>query len=111
MSDVRAKARNPVPNAVPAPDHRSGPRSRQLKSGIIVLNRRCSTLACTIRDIGDSGARLRLGTVMDLADEFELIFLNDRKIVTVRKCWHIHPECGVMFTGLMRAAPPLSTFN
>lgn len=109
MSDVRVK--DPVPTDVPAFEHRSAPRSRQLKSGVIVLNRRCSTLACTIRDIGDFGARLRLGSVINLADEFELIFLNDRKIVAVRKCWHTHPECGVMFIGPMQAAPPLSSFN
>jgi hypothetical protein len=109
MSDVRVK--DPVPVDVQAPEHRSAPRSRQLKSGVIVLNRRCSTLACTIRDIGDSGARLRLGSIVNLADEFELIFLNERKIVAVRKCWHTHPECGVTFIGPMQAAPPLSRFQ
>lgn len=107
MSDPRATAGSAPPHAVPEADHRSTKRARQLKSGIIVLNQRRSTLACTIRDLSSSGARLRLGSVVSLPDEFELIFVNDRKIVSVRKCWHTHPECGVMFVGPMQPAPPL----
>jgi hypothetical protein len=45
--------------------------------------------------------------VVVLPDEFELIFVNDRKIVPVKKCWHSHPECGVSFAGPMSPAPPL----
>jgi hypothetical protein len=90
-------------------ENRSSRRLRQLKAGIIVFNERRSTLACTIRDISDSGARLRLGSVVTLPEDFELIFVNDRKIVPVRKCWHTHPECGIVFVGAMQTAPPFST--
>lgn len=93
--------------AAAAADHRSDRRAKQLKSGIIVTNGRKSTLACTIRDVSTSGARLRLGSVVNLPEEFELIFVNDRKIVPVKKCWHTHPECGVTFIGRMRPAPAL----
>jgi hypothetical protein len=109
MSDVRAKRANSAASDKPETEARSGRRARQLKSGIIVFNERRSTIACTIRDVSDSGARLRPSGLVNLPDEFELIFINDRKIITVRKCWHSHPECGVMFTGAMRTAPPLSS--
>jgi hypothetical protein len=107
MPDATELAGSAKPPAVSNTEHRAGQRTRQLKSGIIVFNQRRSTLACTIRDISTSGARLKLGSVVVLPDEFELIFVNDRKIVPVKKCWHSHPECGVSFSGPMSPAPPL----
>jgi hypothetical protein len=108
MSDARAAGNGPAPHSLPDADHRSGRRQKQLKSGIIVLNDRRSTLACTIRDISETGARLKLGSVVNLPEDFELIFVNERKIVPVQKCWHSHPECGVRFTGPLRPAPMLA---
>jgi len=108
MSDARAAGGGTAPQSVLEAEHRKGRRQKQLKSGIIVLNDRRSTLACTIRDISESGARLKLGSVVNLPEAFELILVNDRKIVPVQKCWHSHPECGVAFTGPMRPAPTMA---
>jgi hypothetical protein len=105
MSDARAAGEGGAPQSVLETEHRKGRRQKQLKSGIIVLNDRRSTLACTIRDVSETGARLKLGSVVNLPLDFELIFVNERKIVPVQKCWHNHPECGVAFTGPMRPAP------
>lgn len=108
MSDARAAGGGTASQLVLEAEHRKGRRQKQLKSGIIVLNDRRSTLACTIRDISESGARLKLGSVVNLPEAFELILVNDRKIVPVQKCWHSHPECGVAFTGPMRPAPTMA---
>src|SRR5688500_84668 len=108
MSDARAAGGGTAPQSVLEAEHRKGRRQKQLKSGIIVLNDRCSTLACTIRDISETGARLKLGSVVNLPENFELIFVNERKIVPVQKCWHSHPECGVRFTGPIQPAPTLA---
>ena len=108
MPNATELAGSAQPPAVSNTEHRAGQRTRQLKSGIIVFNQRRSTLACTIRDISASGARLKLGSVVALPDEFELIFVNDRMIVPVRKCWHTHPECGVIFIGPKQPAPALA---
>jgi hypothetical protein len=105
MSDARAAGGGAAPQSALEAEHRKGRRQKQLKSGIIVLNDRRSTLACTIRDVSETGARLKLGSVVNLPEDFELIFVNERKIVPVQKCWHSHPECGVAFTGPMRPAP------
>jgi|SoiMetStandDraft_2_1073263.scaffolds.fasta_scaffold429886_2 hypothetical protein len=105
MSDARAAGGGAAPQSALESEHRRRRRQKQLKSGIIVLNDRRSTLACTIRDISETGARLKLGSVVNLPPAFELIFVNERKIVPVQKCWHSHPECGVEFTGPMRPAP------
>jgi PilZ domain len=108
MSDARAAGGGTASQSALEAEHRSGRRQKQLKSGIIVMNDRRSTLACTIRDISESGARLKLGSVVNLPQDFELILVNERKIVPVQKCWHSHPECGVSFTGPMRPAPTLA---
>lgn len=105
MSDARAPGGGATPQSALESEHRKDRRQKQLKSGIIVLNDRRSTLACTIRDVSETGARLKLGSVVNLPEDFELIFVNERKIVPVQKCWHSHPECGVAFTGPMRPAP------
>jgi hypothetical protein len=108
MSDARAAGGGSAPQSALEADHRKGQRQKQLKSGIIVINERRSTLACTIRDISETGARLKLGAVVNLPEAFELILVNERKIVAVQKCWQNHPECGVAFTGPMRPAPAMS---
>jgi hypothetical protein len=102
MSSSRAGDGPVLPGAS---DKRGSGRLRQLKSGIIVLNDRRSTLGCMIRDLSDTGARLKFGSVVVLPDEFELIFVQERKIVGVRKCWHRQSECGVTFTGPKRPVP------
>ncbi len=108
MSDSTAASGDAAHHSALDGDHRNDRRQKQLKSGIIVLNDRCSTLACTIRDISETGARLKLGSVVNLPENFELIFVNERKIVPVQKCWHSHPECGVRFTGPIQPAPMLA---
>ena len=110
MSDARApNGSGALAEAPLQADQRSGRRQKQLKAGIIVLNYRRSTLACTIRDVSAMGARLRLGSVVNLPENFELIFVNERKIVRVMKCWHSHPDCGIEFKGEMLPAPNLAS--
>jgi hypothetical protein len=55
-------------------DKRRGPRRRVLKGGIVAFNDRRSTLPCIVRDISETGARLRMETMSVLApDRFLLI--------------------------------------
>jgi hypothetical protein len=105
MSSSRAGDGPALPGASLQVDKRGSGRLRQLKSGIVVLNDRRSTLGCMIRDVSDTGARLKFGSVVVLPDEFELIFVQERKIVGVRKRWHRQSECGVTFTGPRRPVP------
>jgi hypothetical protein len=105
MSSSRAE-NGPAPaGASLQVDKRDRGRLKQLKSALIVLNDRRSTLACMIRDVSESGARLKFGSVVGLPAEFELIFVQERVIVSVRKTWQRHAECGVTFTGPKRPVP------
>ena len=83
-------------------------RHRQLKNGIIVYNQQRASIGCVIRDISETGAKLRLNGAADLPHEFELVLLKERKIVPASLTWHNHPDCGVSFTGPMRPAPRLA---
>ena len=89
-------------------ESRGAQRHRQLKNGIIVFNQQRGSVGCVIRDISDTGAKLRLNGPADLPHEFELVLLKERKIVPASLSWHNHPDCGVSFTGPMRPAPRLA---
>ena len=55
-------------------DHRRSDRHRVLKGGRIVFNNGNSTIACTIRDLSLTGARLKVATSVGIPDEFKLVF-------------------------------------
>jgi hypothetical protein len=57
----------------PQVERRQSPRRRVLKGGIIAFNDRYVTLPCTVRDLSDGGARLRVEGSMTAPDTFELI--------------------------------------
>lgn len=54
-------------------EKRKVPRRRVLKAGIVAFNERFSTLPCTVRDISESGARIRMDGTLTAPDTFELI--------------------------------------
>src|SRR5690606_16497498 len=54
------------------PDKRRAPRKRILKGATIAFNDRSSTMSCVVRDISDTGARLRLTKGQVVPSRFEL---------------------------------------
>jgi PilZ domain len=61
----------------PRPERRQAPRRRVLKGAIVAFNDRRSTLPCTVRDISDTGARLRIDGFINAPDTFDLIIEID----------------------------------
>jgi len=55
-------------------DHRRTPRHKTLKGGRVVFNQGNSTIACTIRDLSDTGARLKVASSIGIPDGFTLVF-------------------------------------
>ena len=78
-------------------ENRSGERRRLLKGGIIAFSGRHATLPCMVRDISDSGARLRVGDVSAVPDTFELIVELDGLEVDCEVTRRGHNEIGVKF--------------
>jgi hypothetical protein len=58
-------------------DKRRSLRRRVLKGGIVAFNDRHSTLPCSVRDVSDTGARLRVTGSVSVPDTFELIIELD----------------------------------
>jgi hypothetical protein len=59
------------------PERRQTQRRRVLKGGIVAFNDHYSSLPCTVRDISDTGARLRIDGSMNAPDTFDLIIEID----------------------------------
>ena len=55
-------------------EHRHTARHRVLKGGRIVFNHGNSTIARIIRDLSETGARLKVASSIGIPDEFTLVF-------------------------------------
>jgi hypothetical protein len=87
-------------------DNRREPRRRVLKGGIVAFNDRRSTLPCTVRDVSDTGARLRVTGSVSAPDTFELIIELDGLEAPCEVVRRNGNEIAVRFLSLPRFASP-----
>jgi hypothetical protein len=87
-------------------DKRRAPRKRTLKGALIIFNGRTSTLSATLRDISDTGARLRVSKDVAMPDTFDLAIDSDGLEVPCTLAWRRGEEVGVRFTGPIVKVPP-----
>lgn len=97
----------PKPVGTGAQDRRAI-RKRTLKEGRIVLSDR-STIDCTIRDLGEGGAKLVFDGLTSLPESFELLIVADNKLMPAQLLWRRGLSVGVAFTGPERPAPTRKT--
>ena len=55
-------------------EHREAPRHKTLKGARIAFNQGQSTIACTMRDLSLTGARLKAASSVGIPDQFTLVF-------------------------------------
>ena len=81
-------------------DKRVQKRKRVLKDGRVLLSGSRVTYDCAIRDVSDTGARIRLqiDSIM-LPNEFELVFVADSIAYPAVLKWRRGQEAGVAFNG------------
>lgn len=84
--------------AAPRQERRASPRMHVLQRGIIIFNNRLSTVECTIRNLSQGGARLKLAAPILLPEQFQLMFLKTRVERNVEIVWRTDREIGVRFT-------------
>jgi hypothetical protein len=60
-------------------EHRAAPRQRVLKGGRIVINDGFSTFQCTVRNLSETGARLKVASIVGIPDTFGLVMDDGRK--------------------------------
>lgn len=82
-------------------DKRVAPRKRVLKGARIVFNGRSSTMSCTVRDVSDTGARLRVAQGQAVPSQFDLLIDVDGFEAPCTVAWRKGEEVGVTFD-----APP-----
>jgi len=88
---------------------RDAVRQRVLKGGIVAFNNRHSTLPCTVRDVSDAGARLRLDGSMNAPDTFDLIIELDGLEASCDVRWRRDKELGVRFVSAPQRLAPRRT--
>lgn len=87
----------------PRPDAREAKRRRILKAGVIAFNDHFMTYNCTVRELSETGARLRVDDVMGIPDHFDLVIELDAMEYTCEAVWRRQGEMGVRFVGPPRA--------
>ena len=83
-------------------DGRVALRRRVLKAGIAASNDRHLTVACTVRDVSATGARLRAESSVGIPDTFELIIEVDGLEADCQVIWRKANEVGVKFLAAPR---------
>ena len=83
-------------------EQRRALRRRVLKAGLVAYNERHSTLSCTVRDISDTGARVRVDGSVSAPETFELIIQIDGLEASCEVVWRNGNEVGVRFLGAHR---------
>lgn len=87
-------------------DNRRAARHRVLKDGKIVLMNNWSVVDCCVRDISETGARIRCQDPAAVPNEFRLLIPRDNTIRAARVIWRREDHCGIHFTGPPKSAPP-----
>lgn len=87
-------------------DKRISPRHRVLKDGKIVMMNNWSVVDCCVRDISETGARLRCNNPGALPNTFRLLLTQDNSIRDAQVVWRREDQMGIAFTGPVKRAPP-----
>ena len=82
-------------------DKRVAARKRVFKGARIAYNGRSSTLSCTVRDLSDTGARLRVPQGQAVPAQFDLLIDADGFEAPCTVLWRRREQLGVTFD-----APP-----
>jgi hypothetical protein len=90
----------------PTPDKQRAPRRRVLKAGIIAFNDRHSTLPCTVRNVSDTGALIRMPGTLSPPDTFDLIIELDGLEASCTVMWRKGEDVGVRFNEPPRKIAP-----
>ncbi len=78
-------------------DHRQHPRQRTLLSGMVVFDDGARSLGCTIRDLSESGAKIRLPGPEILPGTVWLIEMRSGMAHRCRVSWRTQLEAGLQF--------------
>lgn len=78
-------------------ERRASPRRKTRFKATVVYGAERSTVNCVVRDLSETGARLKLDLPGDLPTTFHLIWVADRAVLEVEAVWRSQGEMGVKF--------------
>lgn len=85
-----------------AKDHRRASRQRTLKGGRVVYGNFSLSCECLIRNMSDTGARLRIDRSIGIPSEFYLLIPAELRIAKAKMMWQKGDEIGIEFLEPMR---------
>jgi two-component system cell cycle response regulator len=89
-----------------AEEKRRAPRRRVLKDGKVITHKNCSVVDCCVRDLSETGARIRCQDQAAIPSEFRLLLPMDGIMRDARVVWRRGDDLGVQFTAEWKKAPP-----
>ena len=87
-------------------ERRASRRQKSFLRGIVYFDKRRTQMACMVRDLSDSGARIVLSQAIALPDIIELQIPQREEMVSARVQWRRADEIGLAFCKPDAAASP-----
>lgn len=84
-------------------EQRHGSRRRVLKAAKIVYANSTFVVDCTVRNMSDTGAKLRVDPSVQIPDTFQLFLKSDGLVYECVSKWRRNGELGVEFTSAPRS--------
>lgn len=88
------------------PDRREATRNRLFQRASVVFNGGQSMLGCSVRNLSETGALLRMTDWIALPPTFEIGTPGEAENRRVRQCWRRGDDVGVAFLTLGEDAAP-----
>jgi hypothetical protein len=85
-------------------DRRAVQRTKVLRSAKIIVPRRSPVIHCTVQNLTDVGACLKVANTFGVPETFDLTFEHGRTRRACRVVWRTHDKLGVEFAGEEKAA-------
>jgi len=80
-------------------DRRGVTRTKVLRSAKIIVPRRSPVIHCTVQNLTDGGACLKVANTFGVPATFDLTFEHGRTRRACRVVWRTHDQLGVAFAG------------
>ncbi len=93
-------------------DKRTAARRRMLIAGKLVYGNGAMSCACTIRDLSETGAKIKLSGSEPIAHDVYLIDIKNAAVYEASVSWRAPPEYGLRFTARhdVQALPPAISY-
>lgn len=87
---------------VPDSERRATHRQRVLRGALVVFSGHGRVFDCSVLNLSDEGAKIRLETTIGVPDEFELLIPSQHRIAPAKAIWRTAQEMGVTVNGPWR---------